>query len=361
MSSKLLEKILKLSVKENASDIHFQVGYPPLLRIFGNLVEVKVPILTKRDTIELAQEVLTGSNLDLDQEFYDYDTSYGIGGLARFRVNIFKQRGSIGLVMRVIPMNIRTFEELNLPQVLHQIANLRRGLVLITGATGMGKSTTIAAIIEEINRTRKAHVLTIEDPIEFTFKNGKSVITQREVMSDVNDFTRGLKAALRQDPDVIMLGELRELETIDTCLKAAETGHLVLSTLHTTDVQKTIGRLIGFFPPQEQAEARLRIAENLVAVISLRLLINKTGTGRVPAVEIMRVTRTMQDCIIIPEKTHLITKYIEESREFGMQSFDQHLVELFKKGKILLEVAKQAASSPGNLERAITLDSSSNQ
>ncbi|MBN2383286.1 PilT/PilU family type 4a pilus ATPase [bacterium] len=359
MASKLLEKILKLSVKENASDIHFQVGYPPLLRIFGNLVEVKVPILTKSDTNELAEEILAGTNIDLTKDFYDYDTSYGIGGLARFRVNIFRQRGSIGLVMRVIPMNIRTFEELNLPLVLHQIANLRRGLVLITGATGMGKSTTIAAIIEEINRTRKAHILTIEDPVEFTFKNGKSVITQREVLSDVSDFTRGLKAALRQDPDVIMLGELRELDTIETCLKAAETGHLVLSTLHTTDAQKTIGRLISFYPPQEQAEARIRISENLVAVISLRLLINKAGTGRVPAVEIMRVTRTMQDCISIPEKTHLLTKYIEESREFGMQSFDQHLVELYKASKIHLEIGKQAASSPGNFERAITLDTTS--
>jgi len=360
MASKLLEKILKLAVKENASDIHFQVGYPPLLRIFGNLVEVKVPLLTKKDTAELAEEIVSGYNLDLAKDFYDFDTSYGIGGLARFRVNIFKQRGSIGLVMRVIPMDIRTFEELNLPPVFHQIANLRRGLVLVTGATGMGKSTSIAAIIEEINRTRKAHILTLEDPVEFTFKNGKSIITQREVLSDVLDFTRGLKAALRQDPDVIMLGELRELETIETCLKAAETGHLVLSTLHTTDVQKTVGRLIGFYPPQEQPEARIRISENLVAVASLRLLINKSGTGRVPAVEVMRVTRTIQDCICLSEKTHLITKYMEESREFGMQSFDQHLVELYKAGKIHLETGKQAASSPGNFERAITLDSSAN-
>lgn len=356
MGSKLLDKILKLAVKENASDVHFQVGYPPLLRIFGNLVEVKITPLTPKDTMELATEILSNYDIPIDREFCDHDTSYGVAGLARFRVNIFKQRGSVGLVMRVIPMNIRTFEELNLPEVLRQVAHLRRGLVLVTGATGMGKSTSIAAIIEEINRSRKAHVLTLEDPIEFTFKNGKSVITQREVLSDVTDFSRGLKAALRQDPDVIMLGELRELRTIDTCLKAAETGHLVLSTLHTVDVQKTIGRLIGFFPPTEQAEARLRIAENLAAVISLRLLINKTGTARIPAVEIMRVTRTIQECIAMPEKTHLITKYIEESREFGMQSFDQHLVELFKQGKLHLEVAKQAATSPGNFERAITLD-----
>lgn len=356
MSSSLLDKILRLAVKESASDVHFQVGYPPFLRIFGNLIEVKVPTLTPQDTMELANEVLAGYNLTIDREFNEYDTSYGIQGLARFRVNIFKQRGSLGLVMRVIPMNIRAFEELNLPPVLQQIAHLRRGLVLVTGATGMGKSTTIAAIIEEINRTRKAHVLTIEDPIEFTFKNGKSVITQREVLSDVKDYASGLKAALRQDPDVIMLGELRDIESVDICLKAAETGHLVLSTLHTVDVQKTIGRLIGLFPTAEQAEARIRIAENLAATIALRLMINKAGTARIPAVEIMRVTRTMQDCIANVDKTHMITKYIEESREFGMQSFDQHLVELYKSGKLHLEVAKQAASSPGNFERAITLD-----
>ncbi|MFC1848904.1 type IV pilus twitching motility protein PilT [candidate division CSSED10-310 bacterium] len=356
MGSKLLEKILKLAVKENASDVHFQVNYPPLLRIFGNLVEVKVPHLTDMDTKELAKEILQRYGINLEQRFTDYDTSYSIGGLGRFRVNIYKQRGSFGLVMRVIPMNIRTFESLNLPPILVQIAHLRRGLVLITGATGMGKSTTIAAIISEINQTRKSHVLTIEDPIEFAFAPGKSVITQREISSDVSDYAQGLKAALRQDPDVIMLGELRDAETVDTCLKAAETGHLVLSTLHTVDVQKTIGRLIGFFPTAEQGEARIRIAENLAAVVSLRLLINKVGTGRIPAVEIMRVTRTIQDCISSHDKTHLITKYVEESREFGMQSFDQHLVELFKEGQLHLEVAKQAASSPGNFERAITLD-----
>jgi len=352
----LLEKILQLSVKENASDVHFQVGYPPMLRIFGNLVELKLPALTPRDTVELSNELLQNTPFKIDKDFQDVDTSYGVPGLARFRVNIYKQRGSFGIVLRVIPTQIKTFDELHLPPSLHQIAHLRRGLVLVTGATGMGKSTTIAAIIEEINQNRKAHVLTIEDPIEFTYKNGKSVITQREVGSDVRDFGSGLKAALRQDPDVIMLGELRELDSVNICLKSAETGHLVLSTLHTVDVVKTIGRLVGFFPPAEQMEARNRISENLVAIVSLRLLINKTGTGRIPAVEVMRVTRTIQDCIANQEKTPMITKYMEEGREFGMQSFDQHLVDLFKGGQLAFEVAKMNASSPGNFERNVRLD-----
>lgn len=352
----LLEKILQLSVKENASDVHFQVGYPPMLRIFGNLVELKLPALTPRDTVELSTELLQSTPFKIDKDFQDVDTSYGVPGLARFRANIYKQRGSFGIVLRVIPTQIKNFDELHLPPALHQIANLRRGLVLVTGATGMGKSTTIAAIIEEINQNRKAHVLTIEDPIEFTYKNGKSVITQREVGSDVRDFSSGLKAALRQDPDVIMLGELRELESVNICLKSAETGHLVLSTLHTVDVVKTIGRLVGFFPPAEQQEARTRISENLVAVVSLRLLINKTGTGRIPAVEVMRVTRTIQDCIANPEKSQMINKYMEEGREFGMQSFDQHLVDLFKAGQLAFEVAKMNASSPGNFERNVRLE-----
>lgn len=355
MESQVLHKILQLAVKENASDIHFQVGYPPVMRILGNLVDLKMPPLTARETLELATEILRDTPIRVDKEFTDADTSYGVGGLARFRVNVHRQRGSIGLILRVIPMTIRSIEELNLPPVLKQIAHLRRGLVLVTGATGMGKSTTIASIIEEINQTRKAHVVTIEDPIENTFRNGKSIITQREVGSDVRDYNSGLHAALRQDPDVIMLGELRDLETTVTCLKAAETGHMVLSTLHTVDVQKTIGRLIGLFPSAEQTEARLRIAENLVTVVALRLLINKAGTGRIPAVEVLRMSRTLQECVLNPEKTPLMTKYMEENREFGMQSFDQHLVELYKTGKLQFDVAKQAASSPGNFERAVSL------
>jgi twitching motility protein PilT len=259
-------------------------------------------------------------------------------------------------VLRVIPLQIKTFQELNLPSVLREIAQLRRGYVLVTGATGMGKSTTLATMINEINQVRKSKIVTIEDPIEFAFSHNKSIITQREIGTDTSSFPDALRAALRQDPDVIMVGEMRDLETVDTSLKAAETGHLVFSTIHTGDVASTISRLVSFFPTEEQLQLRARLAENLNAVISLRLLVNKKKNGRVPAVEVMRSTRTIQECIKDPAKTHEITEYLGRSRSEGMQNFDQHLIDLLRANKISLETALTAASNPADFQTKLDLE-----
>jgi twitching motility protein PilT len=358
MDRATFDKLLAMSVKKGVSDVHLQVGYPPLFRINGALLEVKIPELTPADTEEIAKFVLERRNINIHaRDFEDFDTSYGVDGAGRFRVNVFKQRETFAIVLRVIPYHIRNFEELKLPKSLEQIANLRRGLVLVTGATGMGKSTTLAAMIDHINKTRRTHVITIEDPIEYLFKHEKSVISQREVGNDASSFQSALRAALRQDPDVIMIGEMRDHQTVDIALKAAETGHLVLSSIHTTDVIKTIGRLISFFPPEEQGMIRLRLAENLMAIVSLRLLMNKQGTGRVPAVELMRVTRSIQECIKNPERTLEVKDHMEKGKaDYGMQTFDQHLVDLYRTGEISMEVAKFAATTASEFERALTVE-----
>jgi twitching motility protein PilT len=256
----------------------------------------------------------------------------------------------------VIPLQIRSFEELNLPGQLRDLALLQRGYVLVTGATGMGKSTTLATMIEEVNRVRKAKIVTIEDPIEFVFTHDKSIITQREIGTDTASFPDALRGALRQDPDVIMVGEMRDLETVDTSLKAAETGHVVFSSIHTSDVASTVNRLVSFFPPEEQLQVRARLAENLQAIVSLRLLPNKKQTGRVPAVEIMRSTRSIQECIKDPAKTSEITEYI--TRGERMQTFDQHLLDLLRANKISVETALSAASNPADFRTKLALEGS---
>ena len=285
------------------------------------------------------------------------DVSYGIEGQGRFRVNLFRQRGSFSVVLRVIPISIKNFKELNLPPVMEQVANLRRGLVLVAGATGNGKSTTLAAIIEHINESRRAHILTIEDPIEFLFKHKMSVISQRELGSDTPSYSKALHSSLRQDPDVIMIGEMRDLDTVEIALKSAETGHMVLSTLHTTDAVKTVARLISFYPPDQEATIRGRLADSLMAIISLRLLPMKGQLGRVPAVEVLRVTRTIQECIRDPVKTGDIPQHMVKGAEmYGMQTFDQHLLALLKEGKVDMESAKLACTDPADLERALMMD-----
>jgi twitching motility protein PilT len=246
----------------------------------------------------------------------------------------------------VIPLQIRSFEELNLPASLQQLAQQRRGYVLVTGATGMGKSTTLATLIEVVNRVRKAKIITVEDPIEFVFSHDKSIITQREIGTDTATFPEALRAALRQDPDVIMVGEMRDHETVDTSLKAAETGHLVYSSIHTADCVSTINRLVSFFPPEEQLQVRARLADNLKAVVSLRLLPTKKGTSRVPAVEMMQTTRSIQECIKDPARTSEITEVIARGRSDLMQTFDQHLLDLVRANKVSVETALSAASNP---------------
>lgn len=352
-----LQKLLMFGIQRGVSDIHFSVGHRPHYRIRGDLLPAKYPLLTAQDTVDIAR-ILIGSNaFEVEQLTRERDFTYSIPGIGRFRAHIFRQRGSVGLVLRVIPYDVKGFESLSLPPVLVDIASARRGLVFVTGSTGNGKSTTMAAIIKHINDTRHAHVVTIEDPVEFLFSQGKSIITQREVGSDAESYRAALAAAMREDPDVIMVGEVRESETADICLKAAETGHLVVSALHTTDAARTVERFVGMFPSEIQATARNRFADCLTAIISLRLMVSKSGLGRVPAVEVLRATRTVREFIRRGERIEELTKLIEQGHDlYGMQTFDQHLLQLYKEGQIRLDVAKTAASNPEEFERAVTLE-----
>jgi twitching motility protein PilT len=352
-----LHRLLKLGFEKGASDIHFQVGYLPLYRFNGELIELKYKVLTAEDTAAIAEMLMENDSKRFAEGFNEVDLAYEIPSEGRFRVNISRERRCYNIVLRVIPLQIRGFEELNLPRVVCDIANLRRGLGLVTGPTGMGKSTTLAAMINYINKTRKTKIVTVEDPVEFVFRHDRSIITQREIGTDTEGFATALRAALRQDPDVIMVGEMRDVETVDTALKAAETGHLVLSSIHTSDVAKTIGRLLSFFPPEEQQNVRLRLADNLMAVISLRLLLNKKETSRIPAVEVMRTTRTIQECVKDPKRTHEIAEFIAKGRsDHGMQTFDQHLLDLYRANKISLQTARAAATNVADFETQLTLE-----
>ena len=354
MDREKLHRLLRLGIEKGASDIHFQVGYLPLYRFNGDLVELRYKVLTASDTEAIARLLLEGDPRQATMEFNEVDLAYELPGEGRFRVNISRQRRFYNVVLRVIPPQVRTFEELNLPGVLRDIAQLTRGFVLVTGATGQGKSTTLATMIQEVNCTRKAKIVTVEDPIEFVFTHDKSIITQREVGTDTKSFPEALRAALRQDPDVIMVGEMRDLETVDTSLKAAETGHLVFSSIHTSDVASTINRVVSFFPPEEQLAVRGRLAENLQAIVSLRLLPTKKDAGRVPAVEIMRITRSIQECIKDPARTSEILEFM--ARGESMQTFDQHLLDLLRANKVSLETALAAASNPTDFKTRLALE-----
>ncbi len=356
MEREKLNRLLRLGIEKGASDIHFQVGNLPLYRFNGNLVELRYKVLTGEDTEEIARLLLEGDPRGEDMNFNELDLAFELPGEGRFRVNISRQRRFFNIVLRVIPLQIKTFEELNLPEALQDISNLRRGYVLVTGATGMGKSTTLAALMNEVNKNRKAKIITIEDPIEFVFTHDKCIITQREIGTDTASFPDALRAALRQDPDVIMVGEMRDLETVDTSLKAAETGHLVFSTIHTADVASTINRLVSFFPTEEQLNVRARLADNVRAIVSLRLLVNKKETGRVPAIEVLRNTRSIQECIRDPAKTPELTDFIARGRAEKMQSFDQHLLDLLKANKISVETALSAASNPTDFQTKLSLE-----
>ena len=357
MDREKLYRLFRLGIEKGASDIHFQVGYLPLYRFNGDLVELRYKVLTEKDTEAIARLLLENDPKAKSMDFNEIDLAFELPGEGRFRVNISRQRRFLNIVLRVIPLQVRSFEELNLPPgVLREIAQLRRGYVLITGATGMGKSTTLATMIEEVNRIRKAKIITIEDPIEFVFTHDKSIITQREIGTDTASFAEALHAGLRQDPDVIMVGEMRDHQTVDTSLKAAETGHAVFSSIHTSDVRSTINRLVSFFPSEDHSQVRARIAENLKAVVSLRLLPNKKQTGRVPAVEIMRSTRTIQECIKDPTRTHEISDHIAKGRSENMQTFDQHLLDLLRANKISVATAMSAASNPTDFQTKLALE-----
>jgi len=356
MEREKLYRLLRLGLEKGASDIHFQVGYLPLYRFHGELVELRYKVLTPEDTEEIVRILIENDPLGQELDFNERDLAFELPGEGRFRVNISRQRRFFNIVLRVIPLQIKSFADLNLPSVLGEIAQIQRGFVLVTGPTGMGKSTTLAAMLNEVNRQRKSKIVTVEDPIEFVFTHDRSIITQREIGTDTASFPEALRAALRQDPDVIMVGEMRDLETVDTSLKAAETGHLVFSTIHTADVASTITRLVSFFPAEEHLQVRARLAENLKAVVSLRLLVNKKQNGRVPAVEVMRSTRSIQECIKDPARTHEITEYIARGRSEHMQTFDQHLLDLLKANKITVESALNAASNPTDFQTKLEME-----
>jgi len=353
-------QVLRTILAHEASDLHVSVGSGFRMRCQGKLIPVPdAGSLTPTEIASIAAGILLASQKCTKEQIpqvlgtmTDYDCSYSVPTLGRYRVNIASQRRSLSLTLRHIPYLLPTIEDLLLPPVLADIAMLERGLVLVTGVTGSGKSTTLAAMINLVNKNRHCKIVTIEDPIEFLYKDEKCSITQRECGSDTESFAKALRAALRQDPDIILVGEMRDKETIDIAIKAAETGHLVLSTVHTTDAPKTISRILSVFDQAEHAEARLRLTETLQAIISQRLLRRADGRGRVVACEIMRQTRSTQECIADPTKTDMMKEFMEKGREmYGMQTFDQHVTELYRKEIIDLETAKAAATSASDFLR----------
>jgi twitching motility protein PilT len=339
--------LLKLAVEQGASDLHLKVGSYPMMRVGGLLMPVSSnKKLDHEDVVAMSTSIMSTQQREKFKDSQEVDLAYSVPGLGRFRCNVFQQRGTVGLVLRVIPMQIRTIEELGLPKVLKTIAEEERGLVLVTGTTGSGKSTSLAAMIDHVNNTREAHVMTVEDPIEFLHRDAKSIINQREVAVDTKSFAHALRSALRQDPDVILVGEMRDFETIETGLLAAETGHLVFSTLHTIDATETINRIVAVFAPHQQKQVRLQVASVLKAVISQRLMPRKDGKGRAPAVEVMVSTPFIRDCIVDKEKTHLIHGAIAAgTSQYGMQTFDQSIFSLFSQGLVSFEEALRWASN----------------
>src|SRR4030066_1654345 len=343
-----INELLKTAHSLNASDLHIKVGSPPIVRIYGELTPItSEKRVTQEDAMNIASSVMTPGQSEIFKKKNDIDLAYSLPGLGRFRCNIYIQRGTIGIVFRVIPMRIPTIDELHLPEVIKKISMERRGLILVTGTTGSGKSTTLAAMIDLINTMRTEHIMTIEDPIEYLHRDKKSIVNQREIGSDTESFSKALRQALRQAPDVILVGEMRDFETIQTVLVAAETGHLVLSTLHTIDATETINRVIAVFPPYQHKQVRIQLASVLRGIISMRLVPRADGKGRVPAVEVLIGTSTIKDCVEDPDKTKLIPDFIAQGyTQYGMQTFDQSLFDLYKNGLITYEDALQRATKP---------------
>jgi twitching motility protein PilT len=342
-----IDSALRTLIERDGSDLHVKVGVPPTARLYGELAPLEgYQPLRPNDTEKAFQDMAEVRSLTEFEECGEADFSYSIKGLSRFRVNAFKQRGSISIVCRAIPFDIRSVEDLGLPPVVTKLAEEQRGIILVTGTTGSGKSTTLAAMIDHINRNRTDHIVTLEDPIEYLHPDKNSIINQREVGSDTESFARAMRRVLRQDPDVILIGEMRDEETVRTALSAAETGHLVLSTVHTLDATETINRIVDFFEPHQQHQARVMLAATLKGAIAQRLVPDVTGNGRVPASEILVVTGRVQDLIMNPEETGKITEVIAEGEYYGMRTFDQSLLQYVMEGKIAENVAMEYASSP---------------
>lgn len=351
-----LNDILKIALKFEASDIHIKSGLPPMFRINGSLIPLKnAQRLVPEDVNKMALAIMNPAQKEEFKRSHDLDLAYGVPGLGRFRVNIFQQRGTLGVVLRVIPFGIQNFEQLNLPGILEKIAQEKRGLILVTGTTGSGKSTTLAAMIDFINSRRTEHIITIEDPIEFLIRDKRSIVNQREVGADTSTFSTALKAALRQDPDVILVGEMRDFETIETALTAAETGHLVMSTLHTLDATETINRIVSVFPPYQQKQVRIQLGSVLRAVVSQRLVPRIDGKGRAPALEILRMTNMVRELILDQDRTREISDAIAKGhQQYGMQTFDQSLMILLKQKLITMEEALRQSTNPDDFKLRVS-------
>jgi len=348
--SQILDRVLNAARTLGASDVHLKAGLPPIFRIKGDLRTVRdVPALTREVIAQFAVYMMNDrQRADFERDL-DIDLAYGTPDGVRYRVNLFQQRGSVGMVLRLIPPEVPPFDRLNLPQPVLDLANSHRGIVLVTGATGSGKSTTLAAMIDYINQQQAFHIVTVEDPIEYTFRDKRSVINQREIGFDTMNYTRALRAALRQDPDVILVGEMRDAETCHIAMTAAETGHLVLSTLHTVDATETVNRIIAMFPTHQQQQARLSLAATLKGVISQRLLPRADGKGMVPAIEVMFNTERIREMIEEPTRTREIKNAISEGlHPYGMMTFDQSLAQLVKQRLVTYEEAVKNSTSPSD-------------
>src|SRR5436305_657538 len=343
-----IDDLLRMAMSFGAADLHLRAGSYPVIRVTGELKPLSgVAPLTQDETLEMAFSMMSNRQKQHCKEAFEVDIGYGVAGLGRFRVNIFQLRNSIGIVARMISDTIRGFPELGMPPILTDIANESRGLILITGTTGSGKSTTLAAIVDHINQTRNCHIVTVEDPIEFLHKDKSGFVTQREVDVDTRSFAEALRGSLRQDPDVILVGEMRDLETIETALVAAETGHLVLSTLHTIDTAETLTRIILAFPPYQQKSVRIQLAGLLKAVVSQRLMKSAKVNSRIPAVEVLISTPLIRDCILHEDKTASIRDAIAAgTSQYGMQTFDQSLFYLYQSGLVTLDEALRGSTNP---------------
>ncbi len=348
-----LNEILSKAMAMRASDIHLKHGIMPVVRIHGKLypIDKTAERLTGEQIAQMAASIMTPGHQEKFNQTHEIDMGYGVAGLGRFRVNIFKQRGTVGMVIRAIPYQVRTLEDLKIPPVVAKLTAFERGIILVTGATGSGKSTTLASMIDFINHNRTGHILTIEDPIEYLIRDRKCIINQRELGLDTMTFSSALRQALRQDPDVILIGEMRDVETIQTALLAAETGHLVLSTLHTSDTTETINRILNVFEPHQQPHLRIQLAANLRAVISQRLLTRADNEGQVPACEVMIVNTRIREMILDPKKSMEIPQAIEEgANTLDMQTFDQSIMRLLRQGLITYDEAKGASTNPEDFD-----------
>ncbi|HPE20168.1 MAG TPA: PilT/PilU family type 4a pilus ATPase [Candidatus Mcinerneyibacteriales bacterium] len=352
--------MLQKMVENEASDLHFKVGSPPMMRLDGVLQPVGDFKLSPEQTLAIAKQFMNDNQFARFEEEHELDFSVGIRGMGRFRINCFIARGAVAIALRRISTQILSIDDLNLPDKLKDIALLPRGMVLVTGTTGSGKSTTLAGMIDFINSMERKHIITVEDPIEYLFSDKKSIVNQREIGSDTESFSQALRRILRQDPDVIMIGEMRDLETIQTAITAADTGHLVMSTLHTTNAMQTINRIISHYPPHQHDQIRIQLASTLQAIISLRLIPKATGFGRVPAVEILVNTPYISELITDQTQTFLVSEAIEKGEQYGMQSFDQSIMKLYRSGLITLEEALKRCSNPDDFKLKIQgIDSSS--